>query len=81
MATLVVEIPETLKTELDQRHVPPALVDALIVQTIETWLRINAKRNGQAEDKRLSPFAGSALPFIEQLMDDNLELFERLAKL
>jgi len=81
MTTLTVEIPESLKTELEERQIPAAVVDSLVVQTLEAWLQMSAERSERAKHTQHSPFAESALPFIEQLLDDNLELFERLAKL
>jgi hypothetical protein len=81
MATLTIEIPDSLQTELDQRQIPPTVVDSVVVQTLETWLQISAQGKEQAKDKRRSSFVESAVPFVEQLMNDNLELFERLAKL
>jgi hypothetical protein len=43
-------------------------------KAIETWLVSN-------QETVESKFAESATPFIEQLLDENQQLFERLAKL
>jgi hypothetical protein len=75
MAALLIEIPESLLAELNERHVSNETVRQLVIAVIEAWLQNGSSSSGA------SPFADSAAPFIEQLLDDNQELFERLAKL
>lgn len=81
MATLTIEIPDSLQIELVQRQIPSTVVDSVVIQTLETLVQMNIQGNGLTKRKRRSPFNGSAIPFVDQLLDDNLELFERLAKL
>ncbi len=95
MATLTIDLPETLLTELHQREISDELLQSLIVRTIEALVQaepvVSAEKIEQWLDattpavtgsqSQPSPFAQSALPFIEQLLDENLALFERLAKL
>ncbi|MCK6628763.1 MAG: hypothetical protein L6R45_26745 [Anaerolineae bacterium] len=93
MATLTIEVPEDLLTELHQRQIPDKLLELLVVRTIESLVEarpeISAEKIAQwldepaalAAESLSSPFAKSALPFIEQLLDENQTLFERLAKM
>lgn len=95
MATLTIEVPEILLTELHQRKIPDELLELVVVRTIESLVQatpeISAEKIAQwlAETATLaathqspsSPFAKSAFPFIEQLLGENQILFERLAKL
>jgi hypothetical protein len=74
MATLTIEVPEHLLAELNDRHVSDETVRQLVIAVIEAWLYNGSSSPG-------SPFADSAAPFIEQLLAENQELFERLAKL
>ena len=81
MATLTIDLPDELIVELNQRHTSDKLIQALVEQSLRTWLH---KTAGSAEaEEQLSPslFSESAFPFVEQLIDENLTLFERLAKL
>jgi hypothetical protein len=47
---------------------------------IEQWLDATTSTLKESQSQP-SPFAQSAIPFIEQLLDENLMLFELLAKL
>ena len=80
MATLTIEVPERLVTELNQRQMPAGAVDAFVERALTLWLQADA-RHRKRSDRVPSPFTESAAPFIEGLLDDNRELFERLAKL
>ena len=83
MATLTIELPDELMTELNDRHVSDELIHLLVVQTIKAWLRKVPEISSEleAQDGHPSPFAKSAISFAEQLIDENRTLFERLAEL
>ena len=81
MATLTIELPDELITELNERQVSDEFVQLLVAQSIEAWLRKSPEPTSEpkTEDGSTSPFAASALPFVEQLIAENRTLFERLA--
>ena len=81
MAMLTIELPDELITELDQRQTSDELIRALVEQSLRIWLHKTAETSVAAEQSEASPFSKSAFPFVEQLIDENLTLFERLAKL
>ncbi len=83
MATLTIEVPDELITELKEHQVSSELIDLLVAQTIRVWLRKTPKMSlkHEARDGSPSPFAESAISFAEQLIDENRPLFERLAEL
>jgi hypothetical protein len=80
MATLTLEIPEMLLTELNQRRMPAGAVDSFVARALALWLQTDARRVERSNGMP-SLFTESAEPFIEALLDDHFELFERLAKL
>jgi hypothetical protein len=94
MATLTVELPESLMVELDKRRISEEALNLLVVRMIETLLQVKPEIFTEdvenllhhqpeiSEDNAQAlPFSESALPFIEQLLKQNQTLFERLAKL
>lgn len=81
MATLTIELPDELLNELNQRQTSDELIRTLVEQSLRTWLHKTAEIPEVAEQSEGSPFSKSAFPFVEQLIDENLTLFERLAKL
>ena len=79
--TLTIELPESVAQELQSREIPPQRVRAFVVQAIEAWLRLQSTRaSDSSNEEELSPFAESAQRFVEQLVRENRELFERLAQ-
>ena len=81
MATLTVELPEDLIIELNEQQVSNEFIDVLIEQTLRTWLRKTSEMPSKSEIDPMSPFGHSAVEFTERLIDENRELFERLAQL
>jgi hypothetical protein len=94
MATLTVELPESLMVELDKRHISEEALNLLVARMIEALLQVKPEiftedvesllyhQSEISEDDAQSlPFSESALPFIEQLLEQNQTLFKRLAKL
>ena len=83
MATLTIELPDELIAELNNRQISDEFVHLLIVQTIEAWLRSAPGKTLEQETKdgSSSPFSASAIAFVEQLIDENRTLFERLSDL
>ena len=79
MATLTVELPDHLATELAAENSAREQLDAFVVGAVEAWLR---RRRGSAEASASweGAFKSDASDFVEQLIDDNRELFEELAR-
>lgn len=82
MSTLIIELPERLTDEINRHNISKEQVYRFIVQAIEVWLRTapEAMSEGDAHETR-SRFSESAVPFIEKLIQENRQLFERLAEL
>lgn len=78
--TLTIELPESVTKELDDRHIAAHQARAFVVQAVEAWLRLEESA-GDSGTEPASPFARNAIPFAEELVRENRELFERLAKL
>jgi hypothetical protein len=83
MATLTIELSDEIVAELNKRQVSDEFVHLLIAHTIEAWLRKTPQLSSEHETESIqaSPFAKSAVAFVEQLIDENRTLFERLAEL
>lgn len=81
MATLTVKLPDELITELNEQQVSNEFIDVLIEQTLRAWLRKGSAMPLETKPDSPSPFAHSAVEFAERLIDQNRELFERLAQL
>ncbi len=81
MATLTIELPDELITELNKQQISNKLIDNLVEQTLRVWLRRVPETTLKAEQNPTAPFATSATTYAETLIDENRELFERLAQL
>jgi hypothetical protein len=84
MTTVTIELPEDLTIELHDRHIPNEIVHQIVVQAIKDWLRNQGTSSLPATEdtnESASPFAESAIPFIDKLIDENRSLFDRLARL
>ena len=82
---MTVELPEQIASELKERDVPNDNIQRFIVRSLEVWLRVGYKsdtpqQTNASGTSSASPFSEDAIPFIDQLLDDNIELFEQLAK-
>ena len=79
MATLKVEVPDRLAAKLAAEAGAQEHLQAFLVGAVEAWLRRQATAEGE-----LSSWAGAfettALDFVDQLVDENQELFEELAR-
>ena len=91
MTTYTVELPDQLAAELQNRQVSNDGVERFIVRSLELWLRVGYRADEQqpstieehangVNQSSASPFSKDPTPFVDQLLDDNLELFEELAK-
>ncbi len=78
MTTLTFELPDRLAARLAGESDARDRLEAFLVGAVEAWLR----RKQKAES--LTPswddaFGNTAVDFVDQLIDDNHELFEELA--
>jgi hypothetical protein len=84
MDTLMVDLPADVKAELEQRQISDEEVQLFVVGAIKDWLRKGAKlplNESEDTNAETSPFAESAIPYIDELIDENRSLFDRLARL
>ncbi len=75
MATLTLDLPETLTHQLQQRNISEKELKAVLLATLELWL----SQPDEAAKRQGERFAESAEPFIRRLLTQNRELFETLA--
>ncbi len=78
--SLTVDLPEDVIDELEHHDVSDEVVRLVMVQAVRAWLRKGLDESA-SQNQQLSPFAESAVPYIDQLIDDNHSLFDRLANL
>lgn len=71
--TLTIELPETLTEQLRARAIPEKEVQAIAIAAVEIWLTQQPSATGNR-------FSESAIPFVERLLTQNRELFEKLAQ-
>ncbi len=79
MATLKVEVPDRLAAKLATEAGVQDHLEAFLIGAVEAWLR----RQGAAGGESLSwngAFEKPAVDFVDQLVDENHELFEELAR-
>ncbi len=79
MATLTIELPDHLATEIATESSARKQLDAFLVGAVEAWLH---RRRSSAEESASwdGAFKSTAMDFVKQLIDDNRELFEELAR-
>ena len=79
MATLRIELPDHLARELATKSIPRERLDSFVVEALQAWLsRLKAAAPGTAGWS--GSFHGSAVRFVGQLIEDNQELFDELAR-
>ncbi len=79
MATLTVEVPDHLATEIATDRAVRGHLDAFLIGAVEAWLRRQRSAPGESAAWN-DAFQTSAADFVEELIDDNQELFEELAR-
>lgn len=79
MATLTIELPDHLARELATKSIPRERLDSFVVEALQAWLqRLKAAAPGAVAWS--GAFQGSAAKFVDQLIEDNQELFDELAR-
>ncbi|MFQ5628478.1 MAG: hypothetical protein ACE5I1_06940 [bacterium] len=73
MATLTIQVPDTLENQFRERKISDKEIEAIVQATLEIWLK-------QKDSHAGSRFKGNAVPFVRQLISQNRELYETLAK-
>ena len=78
MATLTLELPDRLATKLAAEGDARERLEAFLVGAVEAWLR--RRRDGDRPSRSWDgAFEETAVDFVDQLIDDNRELFEEFA--
>jgi len=70
--TLTIDLPETLSSEFHARQISEQDIKKVVTATLEIWL-------SRKEAIHPSRFNESAVPFVQNLIAQNRELFETLA--
>lgn len=71
--TLTIELPEMLTEQLRARAIPEKEAEAVAIAALEIWLAQPSTASGNR-------FSESAVPFVQRLIAQNRELFEKLAQ-
>lgn len=79
MATLTVELPDQLATQLATDDGAQEQLKAFLVGAVEAWLR-RQREISEDSPSWSGAFEKSAVDFADQLIEDNRELFEELAR-
>ncbi len=75
---MTVQLPEDLDRELASRDISETLLNDFIVEAVKIWLRHHQARPASPWSRA---FEGSGAAFADQLIEDNQELFDELARL
>ncbi|KAA0223862.1 hypothetical protein EDS67_25110 [candidate division KSB1 bacterium] len=70
--SFTIELPDILTQQVRARQIPEKEIQAIALAAVEIWL-------AQRETKDGNRFTESAVPFVQQLIANNRELFETLA--
>lgn len=73
MVSLTIDLPDALAHQISERRISENEVKKAILAILEIWLENQKGQNG-------ARFHESADPFIRQLISQNRELFEKLAR-
>ncbi len=81
MSTITLELPDHLTAELAASKIPVERLQAFLVSAVEGLLR---RHQATVRDPGATPWTGAfedrSMPFVRQLIEDNQELFEELAR-
>jgi hypothetical protein len=78
-STLTVELPDQLAVELAENQVNVKDLNAFVVGAVEAWLR-RRKASLSETSSWSDTFRQSAVSFVDELIEDNRDLFEELAR-
>ncbi|MDI6792769.1 MAG: hypothetical protein QME81_07890 [bacterium] len=85
MNTITVRLPKDVATQLETEHINKKQLDSFLVAAVKVWLiRCQADENSQLKAVKRpwsEAFQGSAVTFVDQLINENQSLFEELAHL
>ncbi len=79
MATLKVEVPDRLAAKLAAEAGVQDHLEAFLIGAVEAWLRRQGTAGGESPSWN-GAFEKPAVDFVDQLVDENHELFEELAR-
>lgn len=72
---VTIDLPETLSNQFRDRRISDKEINAVVLAALEVWLAQQSPNPNEA-----GHFSSSAVPFVRQLIAQNRELFELLAK-
>ena len=79
MATLKVEVPDRLAARLAAEAGVQEQLEAFLIGAVEAWLRRQENARGTSTSWD-GAFETTAVDFVDQLVEENQELFEELAR-
>ena len=81
MSTITIQLPDHLAAELTSSSVSGEQLNSFVARAVEAWLRHRRGRDSQSDAKTWTEaFEDSAVAFVDQLIEDNRELFDELAQ-
>jgi len=85
MSTITIRLPEEIAAKLDDTAIDSEQLNSFLVSAVNAWLLRRQQSeiaSRQAVRRAWSEaFQESAVPFADQLIDENRALFEELARL
>lgn len=85
MTTMTITLPEEVAAQLEAQHISRQQLEAFVVIAVQAWLkRCQVSQEAQhivRERQWSEAFQGSAIDFVDQLIDENKTLFAELARL
>ena len=85
MTTMTITLPDEVAAQIEAQHISQQQLEAFVVIAVKTWLN---RRQASQETQNImqerpwsEAFQGSAIDFVDQLIDENKALFEELARL
>jgi hypothetical protein len=85
MTTITIALPDEVATQIQAEHISQEQLAAFLVAAVKAWLHhrhVNKDLQHVVQERPWSEaFQDSADGFMDQLIDENRELFEALARL
>ena len=76
---MIIEVPDDIAANIQDHCISTHAVHSFVIGALEAWQRVGFNLP-KTEMTTTLPFSGSATQFIDRLICDNRDLFERLAR-
>jgi len=85
MTTITITLPDEVAAQLQAKHISQQQLDTFVITAVKAWLnrqQISQEAQNIVQERPWSEaFQGSAIDFVDQLIDENKALFDELARL